>query len=248
MKHALYKIYALTGYAASMAALTYYFGWLSGLFVLVSVNGPALIDLSYGSAIAPLVANMLLMALFMVPHSGMARPGFKKRWLSIVPKPIERATYCWYSALTMFAMMLLWQPIAGELWTLPGTMGSNAVYGLYILGILILVGATFCIDHFELFGLKQAFVKPGQKVPAPEFMTRGLYKLVRHPIALGHIIIVWSAPVMTFSHLLYATVSSVYVLYVTFKLEEPDLIYFIGEDYKTYKKATPAIFPFKLKR
>lgn len=247
MQHILNKIYAVIGYVVSMAALTYYFGWLSGFLVPVSIDGPALVNIAGDSLLTTFLVNIVLMSIFMVPHSVMARPRFKKIWLQVVPEPIERSTYIWYSALSLFLMMLVWQPIKGMLWEIPGVV-EGMVYGLFLVGVLVLVVATFCIDHFDLFGLKQAFTDPQKKTAPPAFVKRWLYSIVRHPIALGLIIITWATPAMSLGHLLYAVFSSIYIFYVTFKLEERDLLAVIGEEYRIYQKATPAIFPMRIKK
>ena len=151
------------------------------------------------------------------------------------------------SGLSLTVMMLLWQPLAGVVWVVPSAMAVYGLHALYVLGVLILLVASFCIDHFELFGLKQGFSKPGQKISSPPFVVRGLYALVRHPIMTGLLIMFWAAPAMSTGHLLYSVVSTVYIVVVIFKLEEKDLLKLLGKDYEEYKKKVPAFFPIKLK-
>ena len=143
-------------------------------------------------------------------------------------------------------MMLLWQPFEfGVLWVVSTPALVYALHCLFVLGALITVAATFCIDHFELFGLKQGFVKKDGKIEPPPFIVRGLYRFVRHPIMTGLLLMFWATPVMSFSHWFYAVISSAYIFYAVYKLEEKDLRAAIGEDYDAYKKSTPAILPIK---
>ena len=240
MTKALYILFAVAGYGLFGVVFGYYAFWLVGAVVPWTINESAFLPLT-GSLWVALVMNSALIGAFLIPHSVMARPSFKEKWTQVVPEPIERAVYVWYSSLAMLLMMALWQPIPTALWTLDGA-AAMAMYGAYVLGILILVGATFCIDHFELFGLKQVLAKDRLE---PSFSVRFLYKFIRHPIALGHLIMVWAVPVMSGSHLLYTVLASFYVLLVTFKYEEKDLLEAIGPDYVEYKKTTPALLPVK---
>ncbi len=243
MTHILYKAIAFSGYAGFGLVFAYYAFWLLGVLVPWTINSGPIVPLTDDAGLSLLIDSVLI-GLFLVPHSVMARPAFKQWWTRYVPVPIERAVYVWYSNLSMALMIVLWQPVEGVLWSMNGVM-AGAVIAAFALGAFIVVAATFCIDHFELFGLKQVFAKEPLK---PSFYVRFVYKMVRHPIALGHIMMVWAAPVMSISHILYAILATVYVWVVTYKYEERDLVDAIGQAYEDYKKTTPGIFPIRFKK
>ena len=244
MKRGFNMMFALGGYAAFGVAFTYYFGWLTGVLVPYSASGSAALVVLSDGAMGAWAVNTLLIGLFLVPHSVMARPWFKRWWTRFVPWAIERAVYVWYSSLSMMLMMALWQPIDVMIWDLSGG-AAVAVYAVFGIGALGLVVATFNIDHFSLFGLSQAFSKnPVQ----PSFSVRGLYGMVRHPIALFNIVLVWATPQMSAAHMLYTALATFYVVFVTFRYEEPDLVEAIGAPYEAYQETTPAICPFSFGR
>lgn len=243
MRYFIYKFYAVLGYLISMASLTYYVGWLSDLFVPFTIDTPALIDISRGNVILSVIINVLLMGLFALQHSIMARPAFKKKMSDILPQQMERATYVFVSGLFLSLVMLFWQPIEGVVWSISNAVLVYALYLSLFIGVLILVGATFCIDHFELFGLRQGFSKQGRVIVEPPFMQRGFYALVRHPIMTGLFIVFWATPYMSYGHFLYSFVSTLYIVYVIYKLEEKDLLAKIGPQYEEYQQNVPAFFP-----
>jgi len=224
--------YALAAYSIGMGALA-----LFGAFLL----GFDLVPRAPGAAGLALAVDIALIVLFGVQHSVMARPAFKRGWTRVVPRPVERATFVLASGLALGALVAFWRPLAGSLWTASGA-GLAAAYGVFAAGALVLVGSTFMIDHFELFGLKQAWRAGGRRATAPEFRVVLLYRLVRHPIMLGILIMLWAAPRMTIDHLVLSLGLTAYIL-IALHLEERDLVEAHGDDYLRYREAVPKLIP-----
>src|SRR5262249_49321262 len=152
-----------------------------------------------------LAINLALLAAFAVQHSGMARPAFKRWWTRIVPEAAERSTYVLLSSLALVALFVFWEPIGGVIWTAPEGLARNAVIGLYLFGWLLLLYTTFLIAHSDLFGLARVWPHlRGKHYRPPQFRTPSLYRVVRHPLYIGWLIIFWAAPVMTVAHLVFA--------------------------------------------
>jgi protein-S-isoprenylcysteine O-methyltransferase Ste14 len=178
-----------------------------------------------------------------VQHSVMARPAFKRWWTRLVPEAVERSTYVLLSSLALLAMFLFWEPIGGVIWSAPDGLARNAVIGLYLFGWGLLLYSTFLIDHFDLFGLKQVWRRlKGGAYREPEFYTPSLYRLVRHPLYVGWLIIFWAAPTMTVAHLVFAIGTTAYIL-IAIQLEERDLVATFGERYLAYRRTTPMLVP-----
>lgn len=233
--------YAVFCYMAGMASLLFAAGWLVGFGVPTPLDAPP--TSSFGSA---LLINLGLVVMFGVQHSVMARPWFKKRWTQVIPEPLERATYVLVSAVTMVAMMWFWQPLGIEIWALTGN-AELLMFAFFALGWVILVSATFYLNHFELFGLRQAwFYLRGLDYTPISFATPGMYRWVRHPIYVGWFILIWAAPVMTISHLVFALAVSIYTL-IAIPLEERDLSQALPE-YEDYKTRVPALMPRRPKQ
>lgn len=232
--------YSLVCYVASLISLTCFIVFVSGLYEPLSVNAQK----GEQSLLMGLLINTLLISLFGIQHSVMARERFKV-WLSkYIPESTERATFCLASSLVLFAITFFWAPMNGQLWDL-----SASSIGLFIscvggAGWILLLVATFQLDHFELFGLKQTFYPLiGKKMQDAEFKTPGLYKLVRHPIQLGVLIGVWAVPVSTVSHFMLAIGMTAYIL-VGLYFEEKDLVKEFGSRYSDYKKQVAKLLPF----
>jgi len=190
-----------------------------------------------------LAVDLGLLSLFAVQHSGMARPGFKRAWTQIVPEPAERPTYVLLSTLALVVLFALWQPIGGTVWALTSEAGSTLLRALYFAGWAMLLYATALIDHFDLFGLRQAWLAFRGRPYAPHpFKTPGLYKHVRHPLYVSWAIIFWATPVMSAGHLLFAVVTTAYMV-VAVLLEERDLVGHFGDVYRRYQESTPRYFP-----
>jgi methanethiol S-methyltransferase len=184
-----------------------------------------------------------LLSLFAVQHSGMARPGFKRVWTRIVPEAAERPTYVLLSTLALVVMFWLWQPIGGAVWSVTQPVAVVALHAAYFAGWALLLYATALIDHFDLFGLRQAWLGfRGRPYTAHPFATPGLYAHVRHPIYVSWAIIFWSTPTMSAGRLLFAAVATAYMVVAVF-LEERDLLHTFGDAYRRYQESTPKYFP-----
>src|SRR6476646_8183251 len=233
-------LYGLASYVAFFVAILYAIGFLSGLVV------PKSIDTGTAGPIAEaFIINLLLMSVFAVQHSVMARRGFKQWWTQFVPKSVERSTYVLFSSLALIVLFWQWCPIPAVVWHIDDPQIAIAIIGLSFAGWVIVLTSTFLINHFELFGLHQvANNLAGREMPTPHFRTPLYYKFVRHPIYLGFIIAFWVAPTMTVGHLLFAAVTTAYI-FVGILLEERDLVDLFGEDYRRYKDRVSMLVPWR---
>ena len=231
-------IYGIVSYALGVASLLYLIGFIGNIVV------PKTIDSAPVGAIAPAVlVNLLLLGLFVIQHSWMARPGFKARWTRVIPTPVERSTYVLTTGLVLALLCWQWQPIPGVVWNVENDIGKALLQALFWLGWVILFASTFMINHFDLFGLRQVYLRlrsqPYRPVP---FVQAALYRFVRHPIMLGVLIGFWATPSMSLGHLLFAVVMTGYV-FLGIYLEEHDTLQALGESYARYRRATPMIVP-----
>ena len=231
-------VYGLLCYAVFLLVFVYAIGFIGGFFT------PTMLDrLPSRPLVAALVIDIGLLAAFALQHSIMARPAFKRWWTGIVPEAAERSTYVLASSIALVALFVLWAPIGGVVWQLSDGLARQAVIGLYLFGWLLLLYTTFLIDHFDLFGLKQVWRHlSGQQYRAPQFYTPSLYRIVRHPLYVGWLTIFWAAPTMTISHLIFALLTTAYIL-VAIRLEEKDLVDAFGADYIAYRQHTPMLVP-----
>lgn len=238
MSRVLIFVYGVGSYLIFFAVFLYAIGFIGGFLTPTSLDGVPTRPLPEA-----LVINLGLLTAFAIQHSGMARPAFKRWWTRIVPEAAERSTYVLLSSLALIALFILWQPMGGTIWAAPEGPVRGFVIGLYALGWLLLLYTTFLIDHFDLFGLRQVWrhVRSKEYEP-PQFHTPTLYKLVRHPLYIAWLVIFWAAPVMTVAHLIFAIVTTLYIL-VAIQFEERDLITAHGEDYVEYRRRTPMIVP-----
>src|SRR4249920_3845329 len=232
-------LYGVAAYLAFAIVIVYAIGFVFGLVVPKTIDsGPA------GPLMESIVINLVLMTIFALQHSVMARPQFKKWWTTIVPKSVERSTYVLFASLALALVFWQWRPIPGVVWEVKEpTIAAFFLY-LGLFGWLLVFISTFLINHFELFGLHQvANLLAGKPMPAVRFRTPLLYNLVRHPIYLGFIIFFWATPVMTAGHLLFAAVTTAYI-FVGIALEEHDLIAVFGDEYRRYRQRVAMIVPF----
>ena len=229
--------YAVGVYLVFGAVLGYAAGFFAGLDV------PKGIDQGPHAAVPVATAiDLLLLALFAVQHTVMARPWFKRRWTRIVPEPAERTTFVLAASLVLALLFWLWQPIGGTIWNLPGP-DADALWAAYAAGWALAVSSTFLISHSDLLGLRQAWLHARRaRYSPPPFTERGLYRHIRHPLMAGFVVIFWSAPTMTAGHLLFAATATGYILAgITF--EEHDLIRSLGGTYAAYRARVPALIP-----
>lgn len=233
-------VYGLVAYFMFFATILYAIGFVSGLVV------PKTIDTGNEvSATEALVVNLLLMTLFAVQHSVMARKQFKQWWTQYVPKSVERSTYVLFSSLALDLLFWQWRPMPAIVWQVNDPDIAVTIATLSFVGWVIVFTSTFLINHFELFGLHQvANNLTGRDMPSPRFRTPLYYKLVRHPLYLGFLIAFWAAPTMTVGRLLFAAVTTAYI-FVGILLEERDLVDLFGDDYRNYKKRVAMLLPWR---
>jgi len=231
-------LYGIACYILSLATFVYFAGFLVNLYVPRSMDSAP-----DGDIATSVVVDLFLVLLFSLQHSVMARPGFKRWWATVVPEAAERSTYLLASDLALILLFAYWRPLGGNIWSVQGAAAS-ALYGVYAFGWILLVASTFFIDHFDLFGLRQIWRHLLDKDCQPVgFRLSGPYRLVRHPIYVGWLIIFWATPTMTVTHLLFATAVSVYI-FVAIRFEERDLIDGLGDAYREYRRKVPMLIPF----
>jgi methanethiol S-methyltransferase len=230
-------VYAAAVYLLFLAVLGYAVGFFAGFGV------PKGIDQGPRAAVPVAVAiDLLLLLLFAVQHTVMARPWFKRRWTRIVPGPAERASFVLAASLVLALLFWLWRPVRGTVWNLPGP-GADALWAVYAAGWATAVSSTFLISHFDLFGLRQAWLHARRvRYIPPPFTERGLYRRIRHPLMAGFVVVFWSAPTMTAGHLLFAATATGYML-AGIAFEEHDLIQSLGDTYVAYQARVPALIP-----
>jgi protein-S-isoprenylcysteine O-methyltransferase Ste14 len=232
-------LYGIVAYLAFAVAIVYAIGFVTGLGVPKTIDSG-----SAGEPMQAIIINLLLMSLFAIQHSVMARPQFKKWCTRFVPVAVERSTFVLFSSLALMLLFWQWRPIPAVVWQVTNPQVAASLVGLSLLGWVLVFISTFLINHFELFGLHQvANNLAGKPMPAVRFKTPLLYKVVRHPIYLGFIIFFWATPVMTAGHLLFAAVTTAYI-FVGIAREEHDLLAVFGDEYRRYRQRVSMIVPF----
>lgn len=232
--------YSLLSYALFLLVFIYFIGFLS------SIGVPKGIDTAVSRVSWPwaIVIDVLLITLFAIQHSGMARKAFKHWWLRFVPAPIERATYVLFSSAVLALMIWLWQPVSITVWRIESPLAVALLTSLYWLGWALVLVATFLISHLELFGIKQALDTVLRlKAPDTSFKTPLLYKWVRHPMYAGFLMAFWATPHMTVGRLVFAVTCTLYIV-IGSRLEEKDLLELFGDPYRRYQQRIGRLIPF----
>ncbi|MFO0808850.1 MAG: isoprenylcysteine carboxylmethyltransferase family protein [Gemmataceae bacterium] len=229
--------YGIACYVAFLGTFLYSIGFIGGFLTPTQLDGPL-----QGSLAAALAVDIGLLGVFAVQHSGMARPGFKQWLTRFVPQPAERSTYVLLSSVALGLMFWLWRPLGLVVWDVPGEAARAVVYAVFAAGWLTVFVATCLIDHFDLFGLRQTWLAyRGQPYAPSRFTTPGPYRLVRHPLYVGWLMVFWAAPTMTAAHLLFAVGTTVYIL-AAIRWEERDLLA-AHPEYADYRRRVPMLLP-----
>jgi protein-S-isoprenylcysteine O-methyltransferase Ste14 len=238
MSRILALSYGVASYLAFLASFLYAVGFVGNLLVPKSIDlGPK------GSLPLAVLVDTLLLLLFAVPHSVMARPAFKRWWTRFIPPPIERSTYVLASSLTLSLLFWQWRPVPFVVWHVANPVGRWLLHAVFCVGWALVLVSTFLIDHFDLFGLRQVYLHASGHPYSPlGFKTPGLYRYVRHPLMTGFLLAFWAAPTMTTGHLLFAVATTAYIL-IALQLEERDLVSFHGAQYRAYRKRAGMLLP-----
>jgi protein-S-isoprenylcysteine O-methyltransferase Ste14 len=233
-------LYGGAVYAFFFVTFLYAIGFVSGIAVPKTIDTGAIVPIEEA-----VIVNLVLMSIFAIQHSVMARRQFKEWWTRYVPKSVERSTYVLFASLALALLCWQWRPMPTVVWQIENAQIAAAVLGLSFVGWLIVLTSTFLINHFELFGLHQVVLNLiGRQMPEPRFRTPFFYNFVRHPIYLGFIIAFWAAPTMTIGHLLFAAVTTAYI-FVGIMLEEHDLMEQFGDQYRGYRKRVSMLVPWR---
>jgi protein-S-isoprenylcysteine O-methyltransferase Ste14 len=232
-------LYGIIVYVIFLITFLYAIGFVGNIVVPKSMDSgtPGPITMS-------IAINLALLSVFALQHSIMARPAFKRVWTRVIPKAAERSTYILMTCVALVLIFLFWQPVPNLVWDFGNSITGVTLSALFWGGWLVVLSSTFMIDHLDLFGLKQVFAHlKKREAMHPNFVKTGFYRLVRHPIMTGFLIAFWAAPSMSAGHLLFACVTTGYIVIAVLHLEEKDLIASIGDDYLTYRDEVPAFVP-----
>jgi len=231
-------VYGVACYGVFFATFLYTIGFVGNIAVPKSMDSPATTPFLYAIGI-----DLLLLAIFAVQHSLMARPWFKRAWTRIVPEPAERSTYVLFSSVALIALFAFWQPLGGTVWNIENPAGRMLMYNLFGLGYALVLVSTFLINHFDLFGLRQVWLYlTGKPYTHLSFRTPLFYKYVRHPLYVGWLMSFWFTPTMTVTHLVFAVMCTTYIL-TAIRWEEKDLVVLHGSKYAHYRESVPTLMP-----
>lgn len=229
-------------------AIAYFVFTASFLYLVAFVGNlpvPKTIDSGEAGALGPaLIVDLLLLGLFAVQHSVMARPWFKHWWTRVVPKAVERSTYVLFASLALVVLCWQWRPLSGPIWSVTNPAGVALLQALFWAGWALAFMSTFLINHFELFGLHQVYARLRERaLPPPAFKAPFFYRWVRHPLYLGFVISFWATPSMSAGRLLFAAAMTGYIL-IAIQFEERDLIALFGDQYRRYREQVAMLFPW----
>lgn len=237
MKRIVFFLYGLVAWFGFLGIFLYLIGFLGNLWVPKSVDGPSALPFAQAFAI-----NVILLLLFGLQHSVMARPAFKRSWTRIVPEPIERSTYVHLSNIAMVLVLWLWQPLNTKIWDFHDSAIGTILWCVFGFGWLFVVLTSFLINHFDLFGVRQVWYHLlGRDIPPLRFREPGPYKWIRHPLYVGWLCAFWATPTMTLGHVLFAGALTAYIL-IAIQLEERNLAE-VHSEYGDYKKKTGMLLP-----
>jgi protein-S-isoprenylcysteine O-methyltransferase Ste14 len=237
LRRVLMLTYGTASYALCLVTLLYAVGFIGGFATPTRLDGPR-----QGSVVAALAVDLGLMALFALQHSGMARPAFKRRWVRFIPEVAERSTYVLLSSLALLLLFWFWRPIGGVVWATEDVAVRVVLYAVYSAGWLVTLMATLLINHFDLFGLRQVWLFfRGRRYTPLRFTTPALYRIVRHPLYVGWLMVFWGTPQMTATHLVFAAALTAYIL-AAIRWEERDLVD-AHPEYADYRRRVPMLIP-----
>lgn len=236
-------VYGAVSYLVFLAAFCYAIGFVENMVVPKGINDGVVHDTT-----SSVLVNVVLLSLFAIQHTIMARPAFKRWWCRFIPRAMERSTFVLLASAILGLVMWQWRPLPEVVWSAPVSVLRWLLLGMSFFGWLLVLYSTFVIDHFDLFGLRQVWTHwRGADYVHPPFVNRTVYRIVRHPLMLGFLIAFWAAPTMTQGRLLFALVTTAYIL-VAIQIEERDLLAILGDSYREYRKRTPALIPFLPRR
>ncbi|HEY1879772.1 MAG TPA: isoprenylcysteine carboxylmethyltransferase family protein [Caulobacteraceae bacterium] len=239
MSRVLALVYGVLVYALFFVSFVYAIGFVDDLLVPKTIDSG-----TPGGLVAAVVIDLLVLGVFAIQHSVMARPAFKRGWTRVVPKPVERSTYVLFATAALILIMWAWSPIPAVVWSVGHGRLAMAITALSLLGWGTVLISTFLINHFELFGLRQVWANfNGREIPTATFREPLFYKMVRHPIYLGFLIAFWAAPTMTVGRLIFAVGTTLYML-IGIWFEERDLVTYFGDTYLEYRRRVTMIIPF----
>ena len=238
MKKFLSLVYGVAAYLLFLGTFIYAIGFVGNIGVPKSLDGTAT-----GPWFRSCLIDLGLLSLFALQHSGMARVAFKRQITRVISPTIERSTFVFASSIALLAVITLWRPLGGVVWSVQNEAIRTVLYVAFACGWGIVLVTTFLINHFELFGLRHVFLHfRGQPYRPVDFQTRAFYRFVRHPLMTGFVIAFWATPTMSAGHLFFAVMTTAYIL-IAVQLEERDLVTFHGDEYRKYQRQVGMLLP-----